>query len=370
MQHDPGWGGSDDDTTRPLTGRAPVESVSWPQVIDHLPDGLAVADGEGRLIAASRRAEDLTGLPLRSMVGEPVQSALPLSSPGSGSWWDDQDPWRGLHTRTGTPEQSLRLPNGRTVLAAARYNRLPDRSVETVVVTMRSTRARERAERDSAALISTVAHELRSPLTSVRGFSRTLRQRWSQLADEQKQWMLHAIETDTQRLSRLVGELLDISRIDSGRLQLRLQPIDLSSLVDEQIGRLVSAGHDPARFAVVRAPEPPELWGDEDRIVQVVSNLLENSVRHGAGAVTVSIAQDSVHVILLVADEGPGIPPENRDAVFTRFWQGSTHGGSGLGLHVVRGLVQAHGGQVEVLDVPGGATFRVLLPAGLPEALR
>ncbi|KNX37360.1 hypothetical protein VV01_09710 [Luteipulveratus halotolerans] len=347
-----------------------MESVSWPRVIDHLPDGLAVADGEGRLIAASRRSEDLTGLPLRSMVGEPVRSALPLSSPAGGSWWDQQDPWHGLHTRTGTPEQSLPLPNGRMVLAAARFNRRPDRSVETVVVTMRSTRARERAERDSSALISTVAHELRSPLTSVRGFSRTLRQRWSQLADEQKQWMLHAIETDTQRLSRLVGELLDISRIDSGRLQLRIQPIDLSSLVDQQIGRLVSAGHDPARFEVVRAPEPPELWGDEDRIVQVVSNLLENSVRHGAGAVTVSIAQDSEHVILLVADEGPGIPPENRDAVFTRFWQGSTHGGSGLGLHVVRGLVQAHGGHVEVLDVPGGATFRVLLPAGLPQALR
>ncbi|AKU18914.1 hypothetical protein VV02_13680 [Luteipulveratus mongoliensis] len=344
--------------------------VGWAAAVERLPEGVVVIDDQRRLVSANRRAERLTGLPLRQLTGQSADVVLPLRDNQYRLWWDYQNPWTGLHIRSGAPEQDLRLPNGRSVLFAASYHRHPDRSLDYIVGTMRSTHVRERLEADSSALISTVAHELRSPLTSVRGFSRTLRQRWTQLADEQKQWMLQAIETDAQRLSRLVGELLDISRIDAGRLRLRQQPIDLGTLVTDQVERLVTAGHDPARFAIVQAPEPPELWGDEDRVVQVISNLLENALRHGAGTVTVSIGQDAEHVILMVGDEGPGIPTESREAVFGRFWQGSTHGGSGLGLYVVRGLVQAHGGRVEVLDVPGGATIRVLLPAGLPESLR
>ncbi|MDE9367454.1 PAS domain-containing sensor histidine kinase [Luteipulveratus sp. YIM 133132] len=358
-------GGPDDEPVGDVT-----DPANWVALVEYLPEGVVVADASGSLLGANRRAEQLTGIPLRSRTGEQVDRVLPLCDHQGRSWWQVQDPWGGLTTRTGSPEQDLRLQGGRSLLVASRFQRAADRSVEHVVLTMRSTRGRERAERDSVALISTVSHELRSPLTSVRGFSRTLRQRWGQLADEQKQWMLQAIETDTQRLSRLVGELLDISRIDAGRLRLRNQPIDITALVEDQVGRMISAGHDPDRFEVVGAPEPPELWGDQDRIVQILSNLLENAVRHGGGSVTVSIGQDSENVILLVADQGPGIPPEDREAVFSRFWQGSTRGGSGLGLHVVRGLVQAHGGRVEVLDVPVGATFRVLLPAGPPESLR
>lgn len=345
-------------------------SNAFAELIEQLPEGIVVAGRDGRMIWANKRAERLTGYPLTQSLGTHVKQALPLRDSEAGSWWADHDPWSALSTVSGSPEQRLLLPNGRSVLYAARYTRRPDRTIQRVVITLRDPRARERIEADSSALITTVAHELRSPLTSVRGFSRTLRSRWNDLADEQKLWMLEAIENDSLRLSRLVGELLDISRIDTGRLELRLQPLDLGAIVDEQVTRLVSAGHDPARFKVEKALARPEIWGDQDRLTQVVTNLLENAVRHGAGTVTVTIDQTGNEITLLIADEGPGIPQEHRELAFARFWQGRTHGGSGLGLYVVRGLVQAHGGRVEILDEVKGAAIRVALPAGLPDSLR
>lgn len=368
MRREPEHEGSRRPAVVPQWSRLTSEMVAG--LVEQLPEGLVVADDQGRLVWANRRADRLVGTALTERMGEPVADVLAFVDAQNRSWWDGTDPWHGLHTRTGSPEQWLRLPNGRGVLVAARYRRSPDRRISYVVVTLRDPRARERIEADSSALITTVAHELRSPLTSVRGFSRTLRERWGQLDDDQKLWMLEAIENDTVRLSRLVGELLEISRIDTGRLRLRLQPLNLVEMVDAQVERLVTAGHDPARFVVDAVDPQPEVWGDEDRITQVVNNLLENSIRHGAGTITVRIAVEDDGLGIRVVDEGPGISLQQRELAFTRFWQGQTHGGSGLGLYVVRRLVEAHGGRADVVEQAEGTALRVVLPIGLPESLR
>jgi signal transduction histidine kinase len=114
-------------------------------------------------------------------------------------------------------------------------------------------------------------------------------------------------------------------------------------------------------------PGVPETWADPDKLQQVVGNLLENAVRHGDGQVTVLLRPHGSGAEISVADEGAGIPPEKAGRVFTRFWRGGDRrGGTGLGLYIVKGLVEAHGGTVEVDDAPGGgALFRVLLPAGV-----
>ena len=173
---------------------------------------------------------------------------------------------------------------------------------------MRDTENRRRAEVSQAQLLSTVAHELRSPLTSVKGFSSTLLRRWDRFSDDQKRLMLETIEADADRVTRLIGELLDISRIDAGRLEVRRQPVDLVAVANKHVERMVATGYDGERF-VVQAPKPlPEVWGDPDKVDQVMGNLLENAVRHGAGIVTLTVMPG--HVDPAASVNGTAVAPD------------------------------------------------------------
>jgi len=111
----------------------------------------------------------------------------------------------------------------------------------------------------------------------------------------------------------------------------------------------------------------PELWLDPDKVTQILGNLLENAVRHGAGVVTTTVTGRPDGVVVTVADEGEGVSVEDRTRVFTKFWRANRGGGTGLGLYIVKGLVEAHGGTIEAGSAPGGgALFRLFLPAGSP----
>lgn len=355
---------------RPAANR-PTIDLEW------LPDGVIVVDDQHRVHAVNARACSLVGAQPGELLGQPVEQVLPLQDLEGRRWWTCIDAWDGLPTRTGHPETLLVLPGDRELFVTGRYIRDGRAGpVRQVVVTLRDAETRRRAELKNSALISTVAHELRSPLTAVKGFTSTLLRRWDRFTDDQKRLMLQTIEADTDRVTRLIAELLDVSRIDSGRLEIRRQPIDLPAIVAAHVERLGATGIDRARFVLSGAPsaaELPELWADPDRIDQVVANLLENAVRHGAGTVTVAVDGRPDHgtageVVMTVSDEGDGIPEENYPMVFTRFWHGSTRSGTGLGLYVVRGLVEAHGGTITVGRGPaGGAEFRFTLPAGAPD---
>lgn len=348
--------------------RPPGARRSLTDLFELLPDGIVVADADGTLLAANRRAEQLTGLDLRAEVGTEVERALPLHDREHRDVWSQLLPWGDLTTRTRIPEQLLHVPRGEVVLLTAAFDRDPDRSLRRLVITLRDARTRERSEADTAALVAATAHELRAPLSSVRGFGRTLRDRWDVLSDEQKQWMLEAIDHDAGRLSRLVAELLDLSRLDSGRLTLHPEPVDLGALVRDRVSGLIAEGYPADRFEVDAAAA--QLVADRDRLSQVVDNLLRNAVTHGAGQVRVEVRRqddgDDPALVLRVADQGQGVPEEYRDAAFTRFWHGGGQRGSGLGLSVVRGLVEAHGGVVDLADNAPGALVTVRLPLRAP----
>jgi signal transduction histidine kinase len=355
-----------------FAGRPP-ESEECGVHPDDLPEGLVVADRTGHVVCFNSAAARLTGYSAAEALGRPLDSALPLEDMEGRRWWRITDPYGGLATRTGQPERNLLLPGGREVLVAARYVRAyPTGPLNRLVVSLRGTEARRRAERSHAELIATVAHELRSPLTSVKGFTATLLAKWERFTDDQKRLMLETVDADANRITRLIAELLDISRIDSGRLEVRRQPLDMAAAVRRHIDAHIAAGRPADRF-VTRIREPlPGLWADPDKIDQVLGNLLENAVRHGEGTVTIEVAPapargDDEGTAVTVSDEGTGIPEESMSRVFTRFWRGSKRGGTGLGLYIVKGIVEAHGGTITVgRAAAGGAEFRFTLPVGAP----
>ena len=357
----------------------PVSDVP-PLSADDLPDGLVVADESGRVICFNTAAARITALRPDDVLGRPIEDALPLEDLDGRRWWPLTSPYRGLPIRSGQPERNLLLPGGREVLVCARYVRdHPHGPVRRLVVALRGTESRRRTERSHVDLIATVAHELRSPLTSVKGFTATLLAKWERFTDDQKRVMLQTVDADANRVTRLIAELLDISRIDSGRLEVRRQPVDIRAAVRQRVDALLASGTGN-RFAVrERGPLPP-LWADPDKLQQVLGNLLENAVRHGAGTITIDLAAailpgapgepDTEGTSVTVSDEGPGIPEESVGRVFTRFWRGNRRGGTGLGLYIVKGIVEAHGGVISAARAcGGGARFRFILPVGRPAVL-
>ncbi|MBW1600287.1 sensor histidine kinase KdpD [Streptomyces sp. JJ38] len=344
---------------------------------DDLPDGLVVADEHRRVICFNRAAARITARRPDEVLGDRVERVLPLEDLDGRRWWQLTDPYGGLSVRRGQPECNLLLPGGREVLVSARYVRaVPTGPLHRLIVSLRGTEARRRTERSHAELIATVAHELRSPLTSVKGFTATLLAKWERFTEDQKRLMLETVDADAARISRLIAELLDISRIDSGRLELRRQPVDLVAAVCRHVEGHLAAGEPRERFRHDVTGPLPRLWADPDKVDQVLSNLLENAVRHGAGTVTIEIAPAQPcravreGITVTVSDEGPGIPEESMSRVFTRFWRGSKRGGTGLGLYIVKGIVEAHGGTITVgRSVAGGAEFRFTLPVGVPAVL-
>jgi signal transduction histidine kinase len=364
---------TDDGVAVPATPDSVVPVASMAEL---LPDGLVVIGGDRRVRLVNAEALRVLEIPdAGDLVGRPVDEVLPFTDRYGRDWWAHADPWDGAVSRTGHLEKLLVGPRGNEVLVTARYVRSGpngDGHVERVLLGLRDAEARQRAERDQATVLSTVAHELRAPLTSVTGFTSSLLRRWDRFTDEQKRLMIETIEADATRLTRLITELLDISRLDSDSLNLRLGPVDLHDLlsthvVRHELGRATGAVRLQLGDSAA-ADGLPEMWADADRLEQIFFNLIENALRHGAGVVTVTLDRRGEWVVVRVDDEGDGIPPSDREKIFGRFWHGPSNASTGLGLYVVRGLVEAHGGTVTVEgNDAGGARFTVSLPSGLPE---
>ena len=362
----------------PVAASGPAQALLDAQSLmaDELPDGLVVADEAGRVVVYNRAAVRLTGIAAEEAIGKYVNDVLPFRDDDGRDWWMFVDPYNGLATRTRHPERCLFLGEGLEVLASVGYVRdCRSGPVRRLVITLRGAQQRARLERSRAELVSTVAHELRAPLTSVKGFTATLLAKWSRFSDDQKRVMLETVNADADRVTRLITELLDVSRIESGRMEVRRQLVDVPERARKIIAGRVASGEPEDRFRLEVAGDLPETWLDADKIDQVLGNLVENAVRHGAGIVTVMVQRARVSgdqaqaITVRVRDQGEGIPPEMSLRVFRQFWRGKRRGGTGLGLYIVKGLIESMNGEIGVARAPGGgAEFRFTLPAGIPIA--
>jgi signal transduction histidine kinase len=213
-------------------------------------------------------------------------------------------------------------------------------------------------------IVAAVSHELRSPLTSVKGFSRLLLDRWDRLSEADKLDLVAQINRDADRVTRLVTELLDISRIEIGRLGLRVEGIDLPAMVRDVVARVELSY--PSLVCAVAIDEVPILPADRDRVEQILTNLIENGAKYATvDRLRVHAYVEGSSAYVAVSDEGPGIPEGELEAVFTKFYRRevSQPSGTGLGLWISRNLAEAHGGAlVASRNERGGTTFTLRLP--------
>jgi signal transduction histidine kinase len=222
------------------------------------------------------------------------------------------------------------------------------------------------AERTNEALLSDVCHELRTPLTSIRSFAEILRDS-PDLDAAQRARFLDIIVRESERLTRLIADLLDLARMDAKKLPWRFAPVALEAVLRDAAA--VAAPLFAAR-GVVLTPEfsggLPPLRADADRIMQVALNLLANAAKfapEGTGRVALRLFGVAGGQAFEVADNGPGILPADQAVIFERFRQVRKTAGSGLGLAICRAIVAGHGGTLTVRSAPGeGAVFRVMLP--------
>jgi signal transduction histidine kinase/Na+/proline symporter len=233
-----------------------------------------------------------------------------------------------------------------------------------------ANRRLQELDRLKSDFVSTVSHELRTPLTSIRSLSESLLTARDMSRDRQEQ-LLSIITEESQRLSRMIGQLLDLSRIEAGKMEWRLEPLDLGEVVAHVV-KTHRGLFDDRAIALTLQPSDgtPQVEGDRDKIVQVLTNLLSNAAKFtpSGGQVWVRTFRESGQAVVEVEDTGIGIPPGQIEVIFDRFRQiGDTltakPEGAGLGLPISREIVHAHGGSLTVRSAAGrGSCFRMTLP--------
>lgn len=216
--------------------------------------------------------------------------------------------------------------------------------------------------------VGVAAHELRTPLAAILGVLGMLKDHGSAIEERARVDLIEGAEAQAERLSRLVEDLLTLSRIEDGVLRISTAAIDVSELAAEAVHASGTAGRTELELGDV-----DRIVCDADAVIRVLTNLLHNARKYSPedGPIVLRIAQDEERVTFEVRDAGPGVPPEDREAVFERFRRADRSGkpGAGLGLYICRRLVAAHRGELRVDDAPeGGAAFSFWLPRRIPTA--
>ncbi len=373
------------DVTDRVRSRQRIEELAWDAakraseletVIASIADGVMVTDAEGRIILENDAARSLTG------------RARSAAAPGLAA----QGEARYLRDADGTPLPPHELPLGRAVrgetvtdqvLLVQRadtgenrfliYSSAPVQAVggaiTGAVAVFRDITEMKQLDQMKDEFISIAAHELRTPLTAIKGYAELLDRRLSaQGGREGDRKSLGVIRKQTERLSGLVNEMLDVSRIEAGRLQLNSEPFDLSALVGEVVSnmRVSATTHD---LSLTAAPAI-EVSGDTARIEQVLINLISNAITYSpeGGEISVRAWTEGAYALVSVTDHGVGMSQEELPHLFDRFYRAPKanimrSGGMGLGLYICQEIVTRHGGTIAAESTEGaGSTFTFTLP--------
>jgi PAS domain S-box-containing protein len=345
-------------------------TADLPGLFDQLPDAVIVLDRARQMAAVNRAAVRLTGYARHELVGQSGADRLdPRDAAGRPLLKDGWPAATALRSVTALAQQSVsvRRRGGTrvTVAVTGTYQRGPDGAIAGAVVCLRDLARGWRQPVSGIEIVSAVSHELRAPLTSVKGYTGLLINRWDRLGDDEKRLMLEQVNHDADRVARLIRELLDISRLESDRLVLRRQLVDLPALAANVVAK-VGLQYDTLEAQTVFPADFPTVYADPDKLEQVLTNLVENACKYGSPrGLRIEGGADARTVSIAVTDRGEGIPPADLRRVFGKFFcrDAGRPTGSGLGLWISRGLVESHGGVLVAESNEGtGATFRFTLP--------
>ena len=267
----------------------------------------------------------------------------------------------------------LRRARGRsiTLLINATPIHSADGTAVSMVVTLQDLAPLEELQRLRSDFLGMVSHELRAPLTSIKGATATVLRAARALDPAEVRQFFRIIDAQADHMDGLIGDLLDAGRIDSGTLSVYPEPTEVAALVDRARTTFLSGGGRQS-VRIDLPPDLPRVMADERRIVQVLNNLFSNAARHApeSSSIQVGAVHDGVHVAISVSDEGRGVPPERLPHLFRKYAdvgggdRAPDFGGVGLGLTICKGLVEAHGGRIraESAGLGRGTTFTFTVP--------
>jgi signal transduction histidine kinase/CHASE3 domain sensor protein len=340
-------------------------------VLDSTVDGILLSDAEGNVQLANRPVVNLTRDVGMSYEGRVVDRLLSIEHR-----MKDREKYRAAMERLRTnPDEPTfdefeDTVSGRVFQGFTAPVRDDRGGFIGRVWTLREVTQQRELDRLKDEFVATVSHELRTPLTSMMGFLEMIREgEAGTLNDEQKRF-LAIVYRSSERLQRLVGDLLFVARLDANGLQLRFADVRVDEIVRESVESVAALARSREVEAVTEVQDVPAVWGDRERLAQLVGNLLSNALKFTppGGRMTVRTFADRRHVVVEVEDTGIGIPKGEQDRLFQRFFRSSTATeqaipGTGLGLVISKAIAEAHGGTIAVRSERGeGTCFRVELP--------
>jgi two-component system phosphate regulon sensor histidine kinase PhoR len=357
--------GSPSQTDSPANDAPDARPPTLDAIIDELPVGIIIIGASGRITVFNAAAAEIFGVAAQRALGRALIEVVRST---------ELERRVNAAVRSGAAESSEIAFSGPTDRRLHVVTRPlgPDRGAGVMLIATDQTRVKE-LESLRREFVSNVSHELRTPLTAVKLMVETLQ---SGVEGPEREQFLKSIGDETERMIALVEDLLDLARLESGKLELRLGAVDVAELCGQAVQALQPrAQASGVQLVLSSAEESSTISADRDKLYQVITNLLDNALRHtpAGGVVTVRTTRAPDAVKIEVADTGSGIPSSALPHIFERFYvvdpaRTRGHSGTGLGLAIVKHIVEAHGGAVTAeSELGAGSVFRCTLPMGLQD---
>ena len=348
-------------------------------ILEAVADGVLVTGANNRISFMNRSAEQILNLETSRVIGQSLDVFGGLFGKSAGPWMQAIRDWSdapGGYQQGDTFAEQIDLENGRIVLVHLAPVILQSDFLGTVSIFRDITHEVE-VDRLKSEFVATVSHELRTPMTSIRGYVDVLLMGAAGAVNENQTHFLKIVKNNTERLNILVNDLLDISRIESGRVTLSPQVLDLREVAEEVIEEVLRRSQEENKSMALSLDAPrkiPAVYGDMERIRQVLGNLVFNAYHYTPDNGTITVHIQSLNggheVQVDVKDNGIGISPEDQERVFERFYRGEhplvlATPGTGLGLSIVKQIIEMHKGRIWMKSsgIPGeGSTFSFTLP--------